>query len=91
MVEDNDSDPVESIEQIPASDWTDMDLLTRELARDLLVREIEAETASLARSDGDATRSDADRAASAQLRTRRIEAMQQRQSDLAHRRPPRMT
>lgn len=42
--------PVEPIEQSPLSDWTDQDLLTRDVARDLLEAEIAAERA---RREGD--------------------------------------
>jgi hypothetical protein len=76
-------DPAEPVVQIPASDWTDMDLLTRELADDLLVREIAAETEILSHTRNDASLSEAEREASAALRTRRIDAMRQRRDDLA--------
>ncbi|NNH70846.1 hypothetical protein HLB23_13395 [Nocardia uniformis] len=39
----------EPIEQLPYSDWVDQDLLTRELAGDLLDEEIAAERERLAR------------------------------------------
>jgi hypothetical protein len=75
--------PVEPVEQIPASDWTDMDLLTRELADELLQREIAAETEVLSRTRNDASLSEAERAASVELRARRIDAMRRRRDNLA--------
>jgi len=81
---------VEPVQQISASDWTDMDLLTRELAAELLDREIAAETEVLAQTQNDTSLSDAQRVASAELRTRRINAMRQRRDDLAAAPAPRI-
>ncbi|AZG45883.1 hypothetical protein [Gordonia insulae] len=43
----------EHIEQLPEDDWVDQDLLTRELASELLDEEITAETERLGDSDAD--------------------------------------
>ena len=82
--------PPEPVEQIPASDWTDMDLLTRDLADELLQREIAAEANVLSRNRNDASLSEAERAASVELRTRRIDAMRRRRQDLADNPAPRI-
>ena len=90
MSERHELDSVERVVQIPASDWTDMDLLTRELAGDLLLREIAAESEALSRIGNDASLSEAERAAAVGLRTRRIDAMRQRHADLASDPAPRI-
>ncbi|MEO9329028.1 hypothetical protein [Gordonia aurantiaca] len=64
----------EFVEQIPAADWVDQDLLTREMSADLLRDEIAAEErrlAGLAHSE----LSESDRKASDEMIRRRIEAM----------------
>ena len=70
------------VEQIPASDWTDMDLLTRDLARDLLSGEIAAEEEALSRARDGAGLSGEARTAAIELRSRRITAMRRRRDDL---------
>ncbi|MBD0862486.1 hypothetical protein IA539_14875 [Gordonia sp. zg691] len=64
----------ELVEQIPAADWVDQDLLTREMSADLLRDEIVAEEGRLA-GLADSELSESDRAASEQLIRRRIDAM----------------
>ncbi|MHC3004879.1 hypothetical protein [Gordonia sp. GN26] len=64
----------ELVEQIPAADWVDQDLLTREMSADLLTDEIAAEEGRLA-ALADSGLSESDRKAAEQLLGRRIEAM----------------
>lgn len=73
--------PVEPVEQIPAADWVDQDLLTREDSAELLRQEIEAETARLAALDA-ADLSPDEREASRAMLRRRIEAMESVRSNL---------
>jgi hypothetical protein len=56
--------------QIPADDWTDQDLLTKDEARERLVREIEVESAVLA-----ALVRDSGAREELQLRERRLSAL----------------
>ncbi|WP_232715249.1 hypothetical protein [Gordonia metallireducens] len=64
----------ELVEQIPAADWVDQDLLTREMSADLLTDEIAAEEGRLA-ALADSDLSESDRNATEQLLRRRIDAM----------------
>ncbi|GAB98534.1 hypothetical protein GONAM_02_00560 [Gordonia namibiensis NBRC 108229] len=64
----------ELVEQIPAADWVDQDLLTREMSADLLTDEIAAEEGRLA-ALADSDLSESDRNAAEQLLRRRIDAM----------------
>ncbi|MGW4338458.1 hypothetical protein ACWEK5_37505 [Rhodococcus koreensis] len=73
---------VEPVEQIQAADWTDMDLLTRELAGELLDREIDAESRLPERSEEDAFSLE-QRAAASELRERRLRAMKAVRSGLS--------
>ncbi|MGV0793528.1 hypothetical protein [Mycolicibacterium sp. XJ1819] len=65
------SDGVEPVEQLPVSDWTDQDLLTKDEARERLVGEIDRTRARLAQLRGD----DGDDA-EILLLTRRLNAME---------------
>ena len=64
-------DGVEPVEQLPRSDWTDQDLLTKDEARERLVGEIGRTRARLAKLEN----SNADDAEIALL-TRRLNAME---------------
>ncbi len=64
----------ELVEQIPAADWVDQDLLTREMSADLLTDEIAAEEGRLA-ALADSELPESDRNAAEQLLRRRIDAM----------------
>ncbi len=64
----------ELVEQIPAADWVDQDLLTREMSADLLTDEIAAEEGRLA-ALADSDLPESDRNAAEQLLRRRIDAM----------------
>lgn len=63
----------EPVEQLPVSDWTDQDLLTKDEARERLVEEIDRTRARLAQLEGDAR--DA-HDAEISLLTRRLNAME---------------
>ena len=65
-------DGVEPVEQLPLSDWTDQDLLTKDEARDRLVDEIRSARARLAQLDGDNPDDDAE----ISLLARRLNAME---------------
>lgn len=79
----NNREQVEQVEQIKAADWTDMDLLTRDLAGELLDGEIEAEEKRVAAVTDDPGLTDEQRESAIMLRQRRIEAMRSVRSDLA--------
>ncbi|ATD70987.1 MULTISPECIES: hypothetical protein [Gordonia] len=64
----------ELVEQIPAADWVDQDLLTRQMSAELLSDEIVSEETRLA-AMADSDLSDSDRNAAEQLLRRRIDAM----------------
>ncbi|MGY3554779.1 hypothetical protein [Williamsia sp. R60] len=65
----------ELVDQIPAADWVDQDLLTRDDSAELLRKEIEAEETHLTQIDKDHELSEPDRVAARDLVSRRIEAM----------------
>lgn len=79
----NNREQVEQIEQIKAADWTDMDLLTRDLAGELLDGEIEAEEKRIAAVTDDPGLTDKQRESAMMLRQRRIEAMRAVRAGLA--------
>ena len=69
------ADGLERIEQLPQSDWTDQDLLTKQEARERLVEEIDRTKARLEdvrASNGDPARIDAE----ATMLARRLNAME---------------
>ncbi|MDT5016916.1 MAG: hypothetical protein QOD39_3076 [Mycobacterium sp.] len=65
-------DGVEPVEQLPLSDWTDQDLLTKDEARERLIDEIGSTRARLDQLDADNRADDAEIA----LLTRRLNAME---------------
>ncbi|WP_044507991.1 hypothetical protein [Gordonia sp. KTR9] len=87
----NNRSEVEQIEQIKAADWTDMDLLTRDLAGELLDTEIDAEEQRLTAATDDPELSDEQRRAAVELRERRIRAMREVRSGLSEQPDPAAT
>jgi hypothetical protein len=67
---------VERIEQLPRSDWTDQDLLTKDEARERLVEEIGRTRARLARKVVEVTGDPAHSDAEITLLARRLNAME---------------
>jgi hypothetical protein len=65
-------DGVEPVEQLPLSDWTDQDLLTKDEARERLIDEISSTRARLDQLDADNRADDAEIA----LLARRLNAME---------------
>jgi hypothetical protein len=65
-------DGVEPVEQLPLSDWTDQDLLTKDEARERLIDEIGSTRARLDQLDANNRANDAEIA----LLTRRLNAME---------------
>jgi hypothetical protein len=76
-------DDVERIEQLPQSDWTDQDLLTKDEARERLVQEIgrtRARLESVRASTGDPAHIDAE----ITLLARRLNAMESIRDEYNH-------
>jgi hypothetical protein len=65
-------DGVEPVEQLPLSDWTDQDLLTKDEARERLIDEIGSTRARLDQLDANNRADDAE----ISLLTRRLNAME---------------
>ena len=65
-------DGVEPVEQLPLSDWTDQDLLTKDEARERLVEEISRTQARLSQLDAANSEDEAE----ITLLTRRLNAME---------------
>jgi hypothetical protein len=77
------SDDVERIEQLPQSDWTDQDLLTKDEARERLVQEIgrtRARLEAVRASTGDPAHIDAE----ITLLARRLNAMESIRDEYNH-------
>ncbi|OBI17572.1 hypothetical protein [Mycobacterium sp. E2497] len=66
------TDGVEPVEQLPLSDWTDQDLLTKDEARERLVKEIGRTQARLGQLDA----ANSDDESEITLLTRRLNAME---------------